>query len=326
MIVKSNVLSRLLFSGISLMLPLHLSMALDEDGDGVSDVYAAHHGLATGTGEEDPDGDGQSNREESVWGTDPYDRTSAFRPLSPSVTGGAYDFAVPTLSGKRYLFQGSLDLSEGSWINMGSPFEGDGQVEHLFTSFPIAGTNKFFWRVSSLPEIDEDGDGLGGFEEYLLGTSDLEKDSDGDTLLDLVEFIHGFDPSMNADGDGDDLPDDWERLYGLSALLASGDNGKMGDPDGDGLTNFQEFEQGRNPYEHESNPNGIPARPTNLVTTIHLDGSRTFTWDDVSDNEDYFFIMIRRADGTMVRVADQIPANTTSYTVSASEIQAALQQ
>ena len=43
------------------------------------------------------------------------------------------------------------------------------------------------------------------------------------------------------DGDGDGLDDRWERLSGLDPADATGANGAAGDPDGDGMTNAQEF-------------------------------------------------------------------------------------
>lgn len=43
-----------------------VALALDQDGDNVSDVYAAHYGLDPGVGNEDPDGDGQTTTEESA--------------------------------------------------------------------------------------------------------------------------------------------------------------------------------------------------------------------------------------------------------------------
>jgi hypothetical protein len=50
-----------------------------------------------------------------------------------------------------------------------------------------------------------------------------------------------------ADIDGDLLPDDWEARYGLNAGSMAGEDGTGGDPDGDGLTNPQEYETGTNP-------------------------------------------------------------------------------
>ncbi len=55
------------------------------------------------------------------------------------------------------------------------------------------------------------------------------------------------------DHDADGLPDDWETDYGLSPDTGVGDDGPDGDPDGDGVLNSQELEDG-------SHPNGIYKR------------------------------------------------------------------
>jgi hypothetical protein len=44
------------------------------------------------------------------------------------------------------------------------------------------------------------------------------------------------------DSDSDGLPDTWELQY-----FGNLNQSANGDPDGDGLTNLQEFQQGRNP-------------------------------------------------------------------------------
>ncbi len=44
-----------------------------------------------------------------------------------------------------------------------------------------------------------------------------------------------------ADSDGDDLPDGWEVEHGLNPLSAEGPSGLMGDPDQDGLVNYEEY-------------------------------------------------------------------------------------
>ena len=50
-----------------------------------------------------------------------------------------------------------------------------------------------------------------------------------------------LDISDNEDGDGDGLPDDWEDSVGLSSVSGEGVSGRMGDPDEDGMSNWEEF-------------------------------------------------------------------------------------
>jgi hypothetical protein len=57
--------------------------------------------------------------------------------------------------------------------------------------------------------------------------------------------------AVAQDRDGDKLPDRWEKQHGLSASKASA----HGDPDGDGLTNRQEFRCHTKPHAADSNRN-----------------------------------------------------------------------
>lgn len=83
------------------------------------------------------------------------------------------------------------------------------------------------------------------------------------------------------DRDNDGLPDDWERLYGLSASDPTGDNGPQGDPDHDGRTNLEELIAGTAPNNPASVLRIISARLTldgqSLVLSLAVVSNRTYT-------------------------------------------------
>ena len=74
------------------------------------------------------------------------------------------------------------------------------------------------------------------------------------------------DPSENPsseDVDGDGLPDSWESIHGLSNLVANAG----ADPDGDGLTNLQEWTKGTHPMDFDSDADGANDKLENTSGT-----------------------------------------------------------
>jgi Bacterial TSP3 repeat len=100
--------------------------------------------------------------------------------------------------------------------------------------------------------IDSDGDGLSDDEEIAGGTDPLNPDTDGDGINDGLERKMGLDPlvvntvtSCNPflDTDQDKLNDCEERVLGTDSCVA--------DTDGDGFSDFVEFDSQTNPQVAE---------------------------------------------------------------------------
>ena len=65
-------------------------------------------------------------------------------------------------------------------------------------------------------------------------------DQDGDGLTYGLEYLMNTAPN-DPDSDNDGLPDGWEWMHGLDPLSANNADGAVGDPDGDGMSNLQEY-------------------------------------------------------------------------------------
>ena len=99
----------------------------------------------------------------------------------------------------------------------------------------------------------------------------IVSDESGNIAQDTVIFsvIH------TSDFDEDGMPDSWEEQYNLNPLNASD---AEDDPDGDGLTNLEEYLLGLNPRDRDTDNDGIPDNidlfpnsffmPTGLIITI----------------------------------------------------------
>ena len=76
--------------------------------------------------------------------------------------------------------------------------------------------------------------------QYAAVDVQAASDQDGDGLTYGLEYLMNTQPN-DPDSDNDGLPDGWEWKYGLDPLSSTGADGAVADPDGDGMSNLQEY-------------------------------------------------------------------------------------
>ena len=175
---------------------LPLAAALDQNGDGISDIWSALHPQA-GAPTADPDGDGQSNLAESIAGTNPTSAASRFEATAGRDAPGTITVRWAGVTGKHYRIESSSDLL--TWAAL--PGDHSGAGSELASIVRLAGGDgdRAFWRIVGF-DVDTDGDGLNDWEEAQLGTNPTSADTDGDGLPDAWEAAHGTNPTVAAAG------------------------------------------------------------------------------------------------------------------------------
>lgn len=117
-------------------------------GESYNEWSQRYFGLIA-SGSADPDGDGLTNYQEYLAGTDPTTPQSTFRVKSfVPVSGGGYTFTWDSIVGRTYTIERTADLQ--SWAVIGTSQAGTG-APLAFTDFPTGGARKLHYRIKVVP-------------------------------------------------------------------------------------------------------------------------------------------------------------------------------
>lgn len=212
----------------------------------------------------------------ALWATSPH--SSAQTAADPgmgvrisrddTVMPPTYRFSWWGRSGRHYLVLRTEDLM-GPWTPMpGLNPSGTDDVLTYVEIVPESDPNdpeaapKVFFRVVEFDPISPPltGNSLPDrWEQFYFGITEVDPaaDADGDGLSNLQEYQRGIDPT-HGDTDGDGMPDHWEVMHNLNPKSIAGVSEDAGlDPDHDGLNNLQEFGANSNPFNRDSDDDGL---------------------------------------------------------------------
>jgi gliding motility-associated-like protein len=198
--------------------------------------------------ENDCDGDGVTNEQEAIDGTnanDPCDLIIASQTVTPAAAWGALDCDNDGLTNDEEIAAGTDPLnpdSDGDGVLDGTEVA-DGTNANDPCDLIIASqtvTPSAAWGA-----LDCDNDGLTNDEEIAAGTDPLNPDSDGDGVLDGTEVA-----------DGTNANDPCDLIIASQTVTPSAAWGAL-DCDNDGLTNDEEIAAGTDPLNPDSDGDGV---------------------------------------------------------------------
>lgn len=128
-------------------------LRMDFDRDGMDDDWELAHGFDPARREdavEDADGEGHSNLQEFLAGTDPRDPLNVLRIETPRKVGNSVQIRFPTVLGKYYRVERSSAPNAASWDVVAGNVAGDGHVAEILDPINSESPSSIY-RVVLLP-------------------------------------------------------------------------------------------------------------------------------------------------------------------------------
>lgn len=174
---RHSIIRKSLLILIAALVPCGITHAafIDENGNGLSDIWELKNGASGLNPLDDADSDGALNYQEAVAGTNPLDPNS--RPPTPTVLmlSGAVTLTWKSVAGKAYRVQTSDTLANSaSWSNLGAIMLSDGS--DMTAVFGVGAAVKQYFRLV-VTDFDSDGDGVNDWEERQLGFDPFRADT-----------------------------------------------------------------------------------------------------------------------------------------------------
>jgi 1,4-alpha-glucan branching enzyme len=155
-------------------------------------IWAAHCGNSTNAATTDDDGDGVSNQDEVLAGTDPDDPYDYFVIDAFELQGTNAVVSYLSEALRDYEIQTSTNLLMDNWTMVGTA-TGTGQI--VTHSIPLEEFQHYRANLAGAPDSDDDG--VPDWLERCVGTDPLKADTDGDGTTDDQELLNGT-PANNA--------------------------------------------------------------------------------------------------------------------------------
>ena len=172
----------------NILIPAFLSLSsvcamVDDNGNGMSDVWERKYQMVDADPFANPDNDGQNNLLESIAGTDPKDADSVLTIEHTEYKSNSVLVSWQSSQGQRYQLERSSGQLGIAWVKEGKIVVGTGGM--MVASADQTGDLVCFYRVTIINN-----------QSTLLqdAESAIAYDTDGDGRSDISEIKLGYDP------------------------------------------------------------------------------------------------------------------------------------